>query len=378
MSPLPTVLIATALLSPAAAPQARLDILSPEAGAFVTGPVRVEVSIEAPAAVIRGVSFFVDGKLRCEVEAPPYACEFDAGREVRAHLIRVVAELDGRPRLVRNLVTGQRAESFSFRATTRAVLVPVGVTRDGRYVTELSRSSFRLFEDGRPQEIVSFSAREAPLELVVAVDASSSMEDHMATVKRAVESFMARLAPEDRLSLLAFNDEIYTLAGNDAGAAARSDALSKLEPFGNTSLYDAVASGFRLLDREAGKQAVVVFTDGQDNSSQLSLSEIEAVVESGSATLFIIATEDAIRDEALRDLLERLSERSGGRALFDEKLEDLERAFESVYREIRSQYLLGYAPENQSFEGKWRTIEVELTDDSLESRAREGYRVRTR
>ncbi len=372
----PSLLVVALVPIATASAQTHLEIRSPEAGAFVTGRVRIEAVVEPGDDTVSQVSFFADGKLLCEVVAAPFICDFDAGREVTPHLIRVVAERANAPRLVRNLVTGQRAESFGFRATTRAVLVPVTVTRSGRFVTDLDETSFTVHEEGRQQKIVSFSAQEAPLELVVAVDASSSMEKSMPTVKRAVESFMARLEPDDRLSLLAFNDQIYTLAGRHDNASDRSSALAELEPFGNTSLYDAIASGFRLLSASAGKQAVVVFTDGQDNSSQLSLDEIETLVESGSATLFIIAAEKAIRDEGLQELLERLSERSGGRALFDEKISELEQAFGAVFREIRSQYLLGYAPDDQTFDGEWRTIEVTLADQQLESRAREGYRAK--
>ena len=151
-----------------------------------------------------------------------------------------------------------------------------------------------------------------------------------------------------------------------------------LEPFGRTSLYDAVARSLQILDKRSGKRAVVVFTDGQDVSSQMSLEEIEALVESGNSTLFMIGTEKAIRKDKLRKVLERLSQRSGGRALLDKKLDRLEDAFADVYREIRSQYLLGYLPTNQNFDGGWRSIRLEVLANRLEIRGREGYRAQRR
>ena len=268
----------------------------------------------------------------------------------------------------------RRPAGFSFRSDVRVVLVPATVTRDKTFVTGLTAGVFRVLEDGVEQEIVSFATHEAALEVVVAIDASSSMISGMPKARQAVKSFLSHLGPDDQVTLVAFSDETFTISGRDDGPAARLQALQDLEPFGQTSLYDAIARSLQTLEGRPGKRAVVVFTDGEDVTSQMSLEEIEGLVESGNSTLFMIGIEQAIEDDRLRGVLERLSERSGGRALLDEKLEDLEAAFGTVYREIRSQYLLGYSPANQDFDGRWRSIDLELTLDGHEVRGREGYR----
>ena len=353
-----------------------LEILSPEKTEYVRGPITIEAALDPGAREVKRLIFFADGKLLCELEGAPYECPFDAGQDVRSHLIRVVAEFDEGPRLVRNVRTLKRDGVFSFRAEVRVVLVPVTVTRKGKFVAGLSADAFRIYEDGVQQEIVSFAADEAPIEFVVAVDASASMTKGMPEVKHAVRSFLSLLRPTDRITLLSFNDEIYTLSRPGAEPEERLRALSQIEPYGRTSLYDAIARSLQTLEKRAGKRAVVVFTDGSDRSSQLSLADIETMVESSNSTLFMIGTEKAIKDKRLRKVLERLSKRSGGRALLDEKFERLEEAFRDVYQEIRRQYLLVYSPTNQDFDARWRSIEIELAIKGHRVRGREGYRAR--
>ncbi len=377
---LPSVLAALVSLSAIAAwgqdDATSLEILSPEKTEYVRGPIIIEAALDPGERAVKRLIFFGDGKLLCELEAAPYECPFDAGQDVRSHLIRVVAEFDEGPRLVRNIMTPKRAGGFSFRSEVRVVLVPATVTRKGKFVAGLSADAFRVYEDGVQQEIVSFAAHEAPIEFVVAVDASGSMTKRMPEVKRAVRRFLSLLRPADRITLLSFNDEIYTLSRPDAEPEERLRALSQIEPFGRTSLYHAIARSLQTLEKRPGKRAVVVFTDGQDRSSQMSLTDIETMVESGNSVLFMIGTEKAIKDDRLRKVLERLSKRSGGRALLDEKFERLEQAFRDVYQEIRSQYLLAYSPSRQDFDDRWRSIEIELTIKGHKITGREGYRAR--
>ncbi len=375
----PSVLAALVSLSAVAAwaqDATSLEIISPEKAEYVRGSITIEAAFEPGKRAVKRLIFFGDGKLLCELEAAPYKCPFDAGQDVRSHLIRVVAEFEQGPRLVRNVRTPKLASGFSFRSGVRVVLVPATVTRKGKFVAGLSVDAFRVYENGVQQEITSFAAHEAPVEFVVAVDASGSMTKRMPEVKRAVRRFLSLLRPVDRITLLSFNNEIYTLSRPNAEPEERLRALAQIVPFGTTSLYDAIARSLQILEKRPGKRAVVVFTDGEDRSSQMSLTDIETMVESGNSVLFMISPKNAIEDDRLRKMLERLSERSGGRALLDEKIENLEQAFRDVYQEIRSQYLLTYSPSRQDLDDRWRSIEIELTIKGHKITGREGYRTR--
>ena len=128
----------------------------------------------------------------------------------------------------------------------------------------LGPGDFRVFEDDRPQEVTHFIGSEAERELVVAVDMSSSMGPAMATCREAVKRFLASLRPVDRVTLLAFNDSVFTVARREAAPEARLRAVDRLRAWGSTAFYDAVLRGLDLLGAHRGRRALVLFTDGED------------------------------------------------------------------------------------------------------------------
>jgi hypothetical protein len=177
--------------APTAPAQAsRLTITSPESDTIVTGPSQLAAQIIAPDDV-ESVSFFVDGRLACTVEQPPYQCGWDAGSVVRGRHVRVVAQLAGGGRLVGNVRT--KDLGYQERIRVDAVLVPVIVTERGKFVRGLKKQDFQLYEDGVAQPVGSLVSEEAPLELVLAIDISGSMEAALPVVKQAVKQLLGKL-----------------------------------------------------------------------------------------------------------------------------------------------------------------------------------------
>ena len=128
-----------------------------------------------------------------------------------------------------------------------------------------------------------------------------------------------------------------------------------------------------MLGRETGRKSLVVFTDGEDQGSHATIADVERALQSSDVTLYMIGQGRGVTREALRNVMERLSRPTGGRALFTESIDELRGAFAELLDELSNQYLLGYAPKNTRRDDVWRSIKVDV-DGHTEVRARQGYR----
>jgi Ca-activated chloride channel family protein len=292
---------------------------------------------------------------------------------VRAHQIRVVATLaDGR-----RLVASRRTRGLEVVESTavRVVQVPAVVTdRRGAVVRGLTREAFALSEDGVPQVIQHFASEDAPLELVLALDVSASMTDALGDLRRAVRQFVQQLPGQARLSLIAFNDELFPVGLPTDSLERRLAILDRLQAFGGTALYDVMMRGLDDLSRGSGRRALVVFTDGDDQASRATRAQVRAAFEASDVTVYFVALGRGQAVEPLREGMEELAALSGGRALHAARTGQLDERFGEVLAELAHQYLIGYAPSNAMPDGRWRRIEVRLGRADLRIRTRPGYR----
>lgn len=358
--------------APGAGPSGRVRVASPAEGSYVSGVVVLRAEASAPVGVAR-VTLMADGKPVCSREVPPYECSWDAGDGVRAHIVRALALLRDGSRLVASVRT--REATLLAGVDVGVVQVTATVTdAEGRFVKGLERSAFRVFENGVAQPITHFVGPGGAKELVAAVDISASMAEAMPRLRDAVRSFLGALLPEDRVTLLAFNDNLFTLARREVDPEQRARVVERLAPWGRTALYDAVLHGLGLLARQKGRKALVVFTDGDDQASHASLDDVERRVEVNDAPMYMIGQGRGTDVKELREVLDNMARISGGRAFHTDKIDELQGAFAEIAEELANQYLLAYDPTNAARDGTWRTIKVELVDQAARVRARQGYR----
>jgi Ca-activated chloride channel family protein len=247
----------------------------------------------------------------------------------------------------------------------------------GRFVKGLARQRFKVFEDRAQQDITYFAAENVPLEIIVAVDVSGSMTDAMPQLKQATKKFLSALRPNDRVTVIGFNDNVFTLARPGTDLAARLRAVDRLAPWGGTALYDVIVQAVDQLGRQPGRRVLVVFTDGEDLNSHVPVEAAETRLEASDVVLYPIGQGRAGTTKVLTEILERLARKTGGRAFFQEEKE-LEGVFGNILEELSNQYLLGYVPKNSRRDGAWRAVRVELSDKGLHVRARQGYRLMPR
>jgi VWFA-related protein len=345
---------------------------SPRDEGYASGATVIRVRFEPADIPVRGVSLFADGVLVCTLERPPFECPWNAGPLVTEHVLRATATLaDGR-RLARSIRT--KGVEYTEAVDVDVVQITATVTSGrNRFVRGLGREAFRVYEDGVRQTITTFEAEDTPLEIVVAVDFSSSMKPAMPTVKNAIKKFLANLRSEDRVTILAFNNTVFTVAGPQADLAARIRAIDRLTPWGGTALYDVIVKSVGTLGQQSGRRAMVVFSDGEDLHSKTPLEVTERMLESSDAVVYAIGQGRARSLMNLRAVLERLAEKSGGRAFFDD-LDGLDEVFHDIIADLSNQYLIGYTPEDTRKDGRWRDLRIEVPGTDYQVRARRGYR----
>jgi len=365
----------TAAVLYTAQPALELQVVSPADGAYISDRLMLEARIlpRERRGEITDVTFYADGKLVCRSTNPQAPrCEWDAGAIIKPHSIRVVATTTSGDRIVATSRT--RAVDVSESVAVQVVQVNASVTdRNGKFVRGLKPEHFRLREDGRVQTIAHFAAEEAPLEIVVAMDISGSMGAAIEDLKTAVRQFLSRLKDTDQVTLVAFNQDMFVLTKRETSPEIRLKAVDRLTAWGGTTLYDVIIRSLELLSRQQGRRSLIVFSDGEDQSSQASFEVVDRALKGTDATLFMVGLGRGRQEASLRETLEALAEPTGGRALYADRAADLGRTFGEVLDELKNQYLIGYESTNLKRDGAWRKLELELPEQRLRVRARQGY-----
>ncbi len=354
----------------------RVRIVEPTRASYLAGPSALKALIEPESRMhdVERVVFTVDGREVCRFEAPPFECSYDAGPDVVARTVRVVVLMKDGERLARTVRT--RGIGYADRVRVEAIQLAVVVTDgNGEFVRGLPRTAFRVFEDGRQQRISVFASENIPLELVAALDMSQSMAEAIEPMKVASRMFVEALPPGNQVSLVAFNDNIFPLVRRETNIEARTRAIDRLAPWGGTALYDVIIRSMDMLGSQPGRRALVLFSDGEDQSSIATLEAAIERVEASDSTVYAVGLGQATRVRQLRELLERLVRIGGGRGLFTEREDELKTAFADIVEDLSNQYLVGYQPTNQRRDGKWRELRIEVDGPGLKVRHRQGFRL---
>ena len=261
----------------------------------------------------------------------------------------------------------------------------VGVTVAGkkqRLVTDLTVNDFAVYEDGKPQPIFAFASGAEPgppLHVGVLLDVSASQELDLGFTQNAVIKFLTSLPEAVDMTFIDFASQVR------GGRYAQSDfprlvkRVRDLKAGGETALYDAIGVYLDGASEQDGRKIMVLYTDGGDTQSSLSLDSLMKLLKASDVTVYAIgALEKQPFKAALiqRALLADIAEATGGTAFFPSNVKDLDRIYEQVLGEVRAQYTLGYLSTNEKADGTWRKVDVRITRadaKGLHIRARKGY-----
>jgi Ca-activated chloride channel family protein len=369
------------LLAGVASAQVAVHILSPTPDQPVFGPLDVTVGVQAREPIER-VEVFVNGKLMGESKAPPYRIRVDVGDDNIRREFRAVAYTRSGATGADALVTSPVLITDEMDLKLRALFVTV--TRAGERALDLEKGDFRIFDNGAPQEIVTFGRDELPLTAVLLLDTSESMrENELAAVRVGAQAFLDGMKPSDEAMVALFSDRLLRLTPFTSDKAALGATLAGVKSGGGTAVNDFLYLSLKALETRQGQRVVVLFSDGSDVHSVLPAADVLWKARAGQALIYWIqlggkhqsftsAWRDFTANDREYEELEEAVRESGGRILPIERVGELEYAFRNILQELRQQYALGYYPNNSKGDGKWHKIDVRVKGAGR-VRTREGY-----
>ncbi len=253
---------------------------------------------------------------------------------------------------------------FVFRKDVDEVLLHATVVDDHHHiVTNLDKSAFKVFEDGKPQTIISFHHEDIPVAMGIVIDNSGSMREKRAKVNQAALNLVRSSNPQDEVFVVNFNDEYYLDQDFTNNLLKLKDALEKIDARGGTALYEAVVASADHLQRNArlDKKVLFVVTDGEDNASRETLEQAvkQLQAENGPQVYAIGILGDEEHPRRAKRALEIIAESTGGLAFFPKTLDEVDEISRQVAHDIRNQYAIGYKPTNPRATGGFRQVKVE-------------------
>ncbi len=246
--------------------------------------------------------------------------------------------------------------------------------KKGHFVDGLSRENFEVLEDGKPQQIAAFDSTTQSLSCAILLDTTGSMGEALPRVKNAMVKLIDELGPADSVAIYTFDERLVIRQDftTDKNVAKRAALRTRAE--GATALFDALSEAAQELSRRSGKKVLILFTDGDDNSSALNASAAVARAKKAGVPLYTIAEGEATHSHNLRKLLDELSERTGGAAYEVKKPAEMEQVFHEISEDVRHLYMISYRPPEGANDGKWRKIDVLVKGPKdYRVRAKEGY-----
>lgn len=288
-----------------------------------------------------------------------------------------------------SLILGQNASSSQSAAqdetpvfrtdTNRVVLNASVIDRNGKLVTNLPESAFKVFENGVEQVIKEFSREDVPVSMGIIIDNSGSMKEKRAAVAAASLALVKASNPQDEVFIVNFNDDAYLDQPFTNDLRKLQQALDRIDSRGGTAMRDAISMSMDYLKDKGkkDKKVLLVVTDGNDNGSNLSLEALVRKAQQSGVLIYSIGLlneEEPRQAKEAKKALHDLALASGGLEYYPKDATEVDKITPDVAHEIRNQYILVYSPINQAFDGTFRKITVTVrAPGNLTVRTRNGY-----
>jgi VWFA-related protein len=241
-------------------------------------------------------------------------------------------------------------------------------------VQHLEKSDFEVLEDGVKQNVELFEPQSAGMNIALLIDTTGSMLQQLPYVKNAVIELLSLVGADNDVGLFSFSNRLTTLQPFTKDRNAVLSALLKTKASGSTALYDAMAQLARDLSKSGGKKAILLFTDGNDNTSVLTVESAVSIIRRIGVPIYTVAEGDLLKDHGALTRLKEISETTNGVAFESRKPDDLRDIFGRIGKDLQHLYLLGYYSSNADQKAEWRKISVRLPKNTqLKLRAKEGY-----
>ena len=355
--------------------EARVRLLSPQRGKRVVGPTVARAAVMVPEGKrVESVEFRLNEQVLATLTQPPWETNFVAPSGSEPAYLTVSA----------TYVDGTRVEDFrvlngsAFLEQVEVDLVEIFATvysKSGGLAENLAESDFEVLDRGKPQKIAKFElVRDLPLAVGLVLDTSGSMQESIGEAKHAASDFLTGVVrPTDRCFAVGFSDRPRLLMPLTPDVEAVQIAFRELPAVGNTALHDALVFALYQLRGIRGRKAIVLLSDGDDTSSLVPYDDALEFARRSGAAVYAIGLKVGATQVGIRNKLEKLASETGGRSFFVSKADELDSVYGEISRELRSQYLLAFAPDPPGKEGVFSTVEVKAQGGKLKTRAPRGY-----
>lgn len=289
--------------------------------------------------------------------------------------------------------TGQNGQTTTKPQTPTIVanvnsvpLVFVALDKHRHFVPDLTKNAIQIYDNGKLQQIQQFTSEgNLPLRIAVLMDVSQSVDTRFQFEQHAATDFLQSVLAEgrDQAMVAGFDTSLHVAQSFTDNYAKLALAITMLRPSGGTALYDALFTtahndfGPGSSEVGAGRNVIVIISDGADDQSRYSESEAIAMAQDVGAVIYAIGTEPTGSDPQADDVLKKFASETGGRSYFPISARDLGGAFQSIVQDLRHQYVVAYSPNNLQPNGEFHKVTIKVLRKGITVRTRKGYYART-
>ncbi|MEA2237101.1 MAG: hypothetical protein QOC81_1825 [Thermoanaerobaculia bacterium] len=345
----------------------RVRIVAPRVALKLHGPTRVEMTVRVPEGKqLDKLELFLNETRVATLFGPPYVQVVDVPSSESIGYLRAVATLkDVAEQPPIEDVVMFNTSQYTEEVNVHLVELPTTVLRDGHPVNDLQQAAFTVLDDGKPAKVAKFEhVTNLPLSLGLAIDTSGSMQPRMAEAQMAASQFFSNtLRKGDRAFLVSFDSQPRIEQRWSPNLADVNAGLAKLRADESTALFDAIVYSLYNFAGVRGQKALVVITDGKDTASKFSFDQALEYARRAAVPIYGIGIGINATDIDVRYKFSRFSSETGGNVYYIDRAEDLQRIYNDIQNELRSQYILGiYPPEGVKPGSKWREISVVVNE----------------
>ncbi|MCP3964073.1 MAG: VWA domain-containing protein [bacterium] len=348
-------------------------LIEPQPGKRYTTSVRAHAEVEVPEGErLDKVEFYFNEVLLATLYQPPFEQPILLRGDEELSYVRVAAYLRGGNSAedVRIINAPDYIDALDVQFVELYTTV---LDRAGNFVEDLQQADFTVLEDGAPQQVRRFeSMSDLPIRAGLVIDTSLSMLTSLSDVKKAAHRFFETVLTErDRAALITFADEPQLAVRFTNNQEVLAGGLAALNADGETALFDSVIFSLHYFSGLSGKRAVVILTDGEDSVSTYTYQDAIDFARHTGVAIYIVGLRLQSSSHDVRMKMQRLAHETGGEVFFIERASQLEKVYDSIQEELRSQYLIAY---QSSVEGaEFRRVEIEMHRKGLEAKTIRGY-----
>jgi VWFA-related protein len=355
-------------------------LVEPQTGKTYKASLRAQAQVDVPEGdKLDRVEFFLNDNRVATLYQPPFTQPILLPPRKDITWVRAVAYLDDGNSTESTVLVN--APELTGHADVQFVeLYTSVVDGKGRPVVGLKKEDFSVAEDGVRQQVRRFElVKDVSIYAGILLDTSASMSEASKldeAVKGALRFFQKVITPKDRASVITFNSQPTLAVRFTNDETVLAGGLAGLKADGNTALYDSIIYSLYYFGGIKGKRAIILLSDGKDEGSHYSYTDALEYARRSGVAIYTVGINLSRQDADVRLKLSRLSDETGGRVFMIERANELERIYDIIQTELRSQYLLAYQSSKEREPGdaeKFRTVEVKVDRPGMEAKTLRGY-----